>query len=980
MHVLMKRLGLSMAILVLFCAVAMGQVVVHEINAPSGTVTGLCWDGEALWVSDYTASIWRVDPADGAVLKTLTGPVEGSDGLAWEDGDLWTISRESSDETIYKIDTTDGSVVSQFPDPTAGFAGGLAWDGSVLWISNYYPHELILQVNPATQETLAVFAAPGDKPFGLAYDGTTLWNSSEDDSDIDRIYRLDTTGQVLWSFELPEHTPAPGRRPRGLAWDGTYLWVLAYAENNFDMKILQYDVSNANNPDIDFSVSSHDFGSHVVGFPVTWNTLAMNIGNAVLTIDSARFLIGAAYHLLEPAGFPVTINSEETRVFILEFDPPDDSPFYDTLAVYSNDPDENPFLISLMGTGLPDEGDIEVEPSSVNFGVVRIGNPILSTSRTVQVWNVGTGVLTVSSAEVEGECFSMDAVQVPVEIDSSSYILMRLWFAPTEARAYDGILRIESDDPDEGVLEVSLSGTGDGTPYEGGEIFWHYLAQDNWDNGINSIHWIHDVNGDGTADVLAASGNHLVYCLNGSSSGIADTFWTYNTGADPYHSGIVWYERGMSACPDLTGDDVDDVLIGTSGGSRSVYALSGADGTELWMFDTHLWGDGGWVYEVHPISDVNGDFITDVLGAAGDDGNGTGPRRAFCVSGADGELIWAGPSSAAYFSVRTIADVTGDGIPDVVAGNTDGGVMGLSGASGAPLWEATVGLDSPVFVLVAMGNANPDVTQTEDVAVASAYEGIYCLDGGNGAQIWSTDMSSTVYEIAVGSDITGDDIQEVYTGTVGGRIICLDGASGTQIWSMVANPGSPANVLSMAAIPDVNGDRVAEIVAGTLGDYVVLIDGWDGTRLWSTFGQGVADAVDAVGILPDIDGNGSWEILAGNRYGVIQALSGGLELSSTPNRPDVPTEFALGQNYPNPFNITTTIPYSLAASGPVTLCIYDLLGRQVALLVDHVQPAGEYRTSWNGADATGAIVGSGVYFVQLQTGHFSSTRKIVLLK
>jgi outer membrane protein assembly factor BamB len=983
----MKSTVKGMVRLVALAAVSLpllGQVVVREIDAPTDNATGLCWDGEALWVSGYTNTIWKVHPVTGAVMRTLTGPVNGSDGLAWENGYLWTISRVASDVHIYKIDTLNGAMAGQIPDPTGGWAGGLVWDGAAFWFSDYYPVDRILRVDTTTMDTLAMFAAPGNQPYGMAYDGESIWNSSED-TDADRIYRIDSaTGRVLWSFALPAHQPAPGRRPRGLAWDGQYLWVLAYAVDSWEVKIFQYDISNAENPDIDFSYTNHDFGAHVVGFPVVWETDASNIGNVNLVLDSAHFFEGLAYNLLEPDAFPVTIIPGAARMFVIEFDPPEAGLFHDTLAVYSNDPDENPFLISLTGTGLADEGDINVIPSTINFGQVRIGNPVLSTSRTAQIWNIGTGVLTVSSVEVEGEGFSMDPIFVPVDIDSSSFVSTRVWFAPTEARQYEGTLRIVSDDPDESIFEVRLTGIGDDSPYEGGEIFWYFWAQGNWENGINSITWIPDMNGDGIADVLAASDNHLIYCVNGSSCGIGDTLWTYDTGADPMHSGVVWYERGMSVCPDLTGDGIDDVILGTSGGSRSVYALSGAEGEELWMFDTHYWGDGGWVYEVYPISDINGDFVADVLAAAGDDGNGTGPNKAFALSGADGELLWQGPASVAYFCVRTIADVTGDGIPDVVAGDTDGGVMGLDGASGAPIWQATVGLGSPVFVLVAMGNANPHQTETEDVAVASAYSGVYCLDGGNGARIWFTPLSQDPYEIAAGSDITGDDIQEVYAGTMtfgqGGHIICLDGASGSQIWSVVPDPNGAYNVLSMTMIPDINGDRVDDIVVGTLGDHIVLLDGWDGSRIWASYGQSPSDAVDAVGVLPDIDGNGSWEILAGNRSGVIQALSGGLELSAVPSHAASPEVFALKPNYPNPFNLSTTIPYELATDGHVTLAIYDLLGRRVTTLVSTIQAKGSHQVLWNGTDATGTTIASGVYFVQMRTEHFLATHKMMLLK
>ncbi len=85
--------------------------------------------------------------------------------------------------------------------------------------------------------------------------------------------------------------------------------------------------------------------------------------------------------------------------------------------------------------------------------------------------------------------------------------------------------------------------------------------------------------------------------------------------------------------------------------------------------------------------------------------------------------------------------------------------------------------------------------------------------------------------------------------------------------------------------------------------------------------------------------------------------------------------FALQQNYPNPFNPNTTIQYSLAASGPVNLTIYDLLGRQVAVLLDKAQNAGEYQINWNAAQFP-----SGVYFYRIKAGSDVQMRKMVLVK
>lgn len=103
-------------------------------------------------------------------------------------------------------------------------------------------------------------------------------------------------------------------------------------------------------------------------------------------------------------------------------------------------------------------------------------------------------------------------------------------------------------------------------------------------------------------------------------------------------------------------------------GKQKVYAISGKDGNVIWMYDTHQYGGGGWVYEVSYTDDLNGDGIVEVLACAGDDGSGTGPRRAFMFSGADGNMIWERLLNYAVFSVCAIGDITGDGINDVIGG------------------------------------------------------------------------------------------------------------------------------------------------------------------------------------------------------------------------------------------------------------------------------------------------------------------------
>ncbi len=100
---------------------------------------------------------------------------------------------------------------------------------------------------------------------------------------------------------------------------------------------------------------------------------------------------------------------------------------------------------------------------------------------------------------------------------------------------------------------------------------------------------------------------------------------------------------------------------------------------------------------------------------------------------------------------------------------------------------------------------------------------------------------------------------------------------------------------------------------------------------------------------------------------------------------DLPNTFSLSQNYPNPFNPSTKIKYSIPTSpqpspykgegARVRLKVYDILGNEVATLVNEEQPAGEYEVEFKGTD-----ISSGIYFYQLKVGNFIETKKMIFLK
>jgi hypothetical protein len=90
---------------------------------------------------------------------------------------------------------------------------------------------------------------------------------------------------------------------------------------------------------------------------------------------------------------------------------------------------------------------------------------------------------------------------------------------------------------------------------------------------------------------------------------------------------------------------------------------------------------------------------------------------------------------------------------------------------------------------------------------------------------------------------------------------------------------------------------------------------------------------------------------------------------------EFPTQFSLRQNYPNPFNPSTTIKFELPKSSVVTLSVFDILGREVSVLVNDRRDAGVYEVKFDGVN-----LASGVYFYRLRAGSFVETRKLILIR
>ena len=255
-------------------------------------------------------------------------------------------------------------------------------------------------------------------------------------------------------------------------------------------------------------------------------------------------------------------------------------------------------------------------------------------------------------------------------------------------------------------------------------------------------------------------------------------------------------------------------------------------------------------------------------------------------------------------------------------------------------------------------------------------------------------------------------------------VVKVDSA-GDSVWSHTY--GGPADEIpsDLALMPD--GGFV--IVGGSEDQFVIRADS-GGDTLWTrslthlprlevhsvavTRDTGIVVAgsisrsslLDSLAVLIKLDANGVEEwtsLLTAEYYGfgaydVVQTEDAGFALAGKShaavepsfclaltypdptlpvepgNVPSVPALYAMCA-FPNPFNPTTTISFALPRAGRVTIAVFDLLGREVEMLTDATYPAGEHRISFDGSHLP-----SGLYFARLESGPFTATQKLLLLK
>ena len=245
----------------------------------------------------------------------------------------------------------------------------------------------------------------------------------------------------------------------------------------------------------------------------------------------------------------------------------------------------------------------------------------------------------------------------------------------------------------------------------------------------------------------------------------------------------------------------------------------------------------------------------------------------------------------------------------------------------------------------------------------------YILRTTNGGTDWTyqyTDNNIGGYNAMYFSDVNNGWI-------VGDAGKVLKTTNGGTNWNIVTNSGINPNVRSKTVFfLDANNGWISSKDVNGFG---IIQHTTDGGASWTTQGTPLADPQggNAIFSIYFADAQTGW--LTAD-YGKICRYTG---VTGVEENNNIPNEFSLSQNYPNPFNPSTKISWQSPLSGHQTLKIFDMLGNEVATLVDEYRNAGRYEIEFN-SNLNGRQLASGVYIYRLQAGDYISSKKMILLK
>ncbi|RMF62199.1 MAG: choice-of-anchor D domain-containing protein, partial [Calditrichaeota bacterium] len=669
-----------------------------------------------------------------------------------------------------------------------------------------------------------------------------------------------------------------------------------------------------------------------------------------------------------------------------------------SLLISSNDPDQGQMYLSLTGNAVPNPvPDIAVNPTAVDFGATLLNS---TASQSVVIHNEGTVDLQINSIALGGANageFSVDN-SGPATIAAGESLTVAINFTPTSEGAKSASLAISSNDPDEAALNVALQGSGGlpdisvtPTAYSYGTVTIGQTATHGFtitnagtfDLEVATISLL----GTNASEFSVSIGGEFVLAP-GQSQAVDVNFSPGSEGAktatlriesnDPDENPLDVVVSGNAVTtpiPDIavnpTSHDFGDVQVdqasnqmvevsnvGAADLNVTSIAITGADSTDFSVADTTPFTLAAGASKTMEVS-----FTPHTVGTK------SAALRLESNDPDENPLAVDLTGNATTTSAANIA---------ATPTSYDFGVLNVGETATHSFFISNDGASDLQVTGVSITGTNAD-----QFAVVSG-GGTFTLTPGQNREIQvlfnPTTFSAKSAILRIESNDANDNPLDIQ----------LSGYLNTPPpMPLLVYPAyeDTADVLkwSRSNDPD-NGDQIT---------YTIEILSNQPTFRAET--QDTSMTIDEIAQSFNlIDGTFYfWRVKASDNHGAasdFSPLGKFLYVANTvtgvkDDRSTNPTSFRLAQNFPNPFNPTTQIDYELPARANVTLAIYDIRGRLVRRLLDgEDKPSGTHSVFWDGKDASGNSVSSGVYFYAIrisaaETGKtFVQTKKMTLLK
>ena len=338
----------------------------------------------------------------------------------------------------------------------------------------------------------------------------------------------------------------------------------------------------------------------------------------------------------------------------------------------------------------------------------------------------------------------------------------------------------------------------------------------------------------------------------------------------------------------------------------------------------------------------------------------------------------------ADFGIRglVILDADGDGFPDIVTANRDASNVSIIRNNTDGTFASAINFEGNGNGETAASTADVNGDGIMDLFLGAIYSDDVMLwfGDGNGGFTFSDEVTvGNSPWMGVSGDVNDDGIPDV---------VCANSSASSfsvVLCDSLGNLSSPTNY-SVGNFPlsvdlgDVDGDLDLDIVTSNFTGASFTLYENDGTGNFINREDLPSNLAGSCAVFHDRDNDGDMDMTGIDERQDLLNLFTNDPVTDVNVKHIIPEEFVLYQNYPNPFNPVTSIKYSVSSMETVTLKVYDVLGNEVATLVNEEKAQGTYEVEFIVGQDSSPDIASGIYFYTLRAGAFSETKKMILLK